>query len=92
MQYLQHILDFEIHNWNERLNLQYALQLESKMNEIMFPALYKEKELMEEHTSDVFLPPHFFGELAKVSTPIPLFIISYILYFIYYYVYISQLF
>eukprot|EP01114_Cavostelium_apophysatum_P016624 TRINITY_DN4775_c0_g1_i1.p1 TRINITY_DN4775_c0_g1~~TRINITY_DN4775_c0_g1_i1.p1 ORF type:complete len:1113 (-),score=304.93 TRINITY_DN4775_c0_g1_i1:63-3401(-) len=53
----------EMKLWREKLNHDYVINIESNLAEIFSPSLYKQRET--ESGDGVFLPPHFYGELAR---------------------------
>jgi len=53
----------EMQLWRDKLNILYVVNVESALAETFSPSLYKQRET--EQNDGVFLPPHFYGELAK---------------------------
>ena len=51
--------------WKNGLNNTYVESIERALAEAFSPAIYKHRE--SDNSDGVYLPPHFFGELAKTK-------------------------
>jgi len=57
-------IEEEMKSWKRKLNVVYVINLETALAEVFSPSLYKQRET-EQSGDGVYLPPHFYGELAK---------------------------
>jgi len=69
LSYLLHtnFVEQEEQLWMKEENANYVISVENAIAESLTPSVWRQKEAPDQGNSGVYLPPHFFGELAKTS-------------------------
>ncbi|KYR02655.1 cytosolic regulator of adenylyl cyclase [Tieghemostelium lacteum] len=53
--------------WMRSENANYVITVENSISEALTPSAWRQKESTDQGNNGVYLPPHFFGELAKTE-------------------------
>ncbi|EFA85309.1 cytosolic regulator of adenylyl cyclase [Heterostelium album PN500] len=53
--------------WLGSENANYVISVENAISEALTPLIYRQREAADQSNNCVYLPPHFFGELAKTE-------------------------
>eukprot|EP01132_Coremiostelium_polycephalum_P001142 gene1142-1449_t len=53
--------------WLKEENANYVISVENAISEALTPSVWRQREAPDQANNGVYLPPHFFGELAKTE-------------------------